>query len=117
MLLIPEFGITGAAYATLLSYVVLAVGIYFPSQRYYRIEYEWDAIVRLLAVTTLILSVFRLLPLEPASVEGILSKVGLTIAFVVLVLFARIVNPAEFRKTQNAVELLTSSSPEKLPPF
>jgi O-antigen/teichoic acid export membrane protein len=113
ILLIPEFGITGAAYATLLSYVVLAVGIYFPSQRYYRIAYEWDAIIRLLAVTTLILSVFRLLPLEPASVEGILSKIGLTGAFVVLVFFARIINAAEFRKTQDAVELLTGSSPGK----
>ncbi len=112
-LLIPVFGIMGAAYATLLSYVVLAVGIYFPSQRFYRIEYEWDTIVRLLAITTLTISVFKLLPLEPASIEGILWKAGLAVAFVILVLFARVVNPGEFRKTQNAVERLSGLSSQK----
>lgn len=113
LLLIPEFGIMGAAYATLLSYVVLAVGIYIPSQRYYRIEYEWETIVRLLAVTTLILSVFKLLPLEPATVEGVLTKSGLFAAFVILVLFARIVKPSEFHTTQVAVERLSDPSGKK----
>lgn len=113
LLLIPEFGIMGAAYATLLSYVVLAVGIYIPSQRYYRIEYEWETIVRLLAVTTLILSVFKLLPLEPATLEGVLAKIGLMVAFVILVLFARIVRPREFRTTQVAVERLSDPSEAK----
>ncbi|MEX1139042.1 MAG: oligosaccharide flippase family protein [Bacteroidota bacterium] len=113
LLLIPEIGIMGAAYATLLSYVVLAVGIYIPSQRYYRIEYEWETIVRLLAVTTLILSVFKLLPLEPGSVDGLLAKTGLAAAFIVLVLFARIIKPGEFRKTQNVVERLSDSSAKK----
>lgn len=113
ILLIPEFGIMGAAYATLLSYAVLAVGIYFPSQRYYRIEYEWDTIVRLIAVTTIILSAFRLLAPEPATLEGVLSKAGLAVAFIVLVLFARVVNPAEFRKTQTAVERLSGSPSQK----
>lgn len=113
LLLIPEFGIMGAAYATLLSYVVLAVGIYIPSQRYYRIEYEWETIVRLLAVTTLILSVFKLLPIEPATVEGMLMKTGMAAAFVILVLFARIVKPHEFRTTQVAVERLSDPSETK----
>ena len=112
-LLIPEFGIMGAAYATLLSYVVLAVGIYIPSQRLYKIEYEWDTIVRLIAVTTLIISVFKLLSLEPASIEGILWKAGLAVAFIILVLFARVVKPDEFRKTQNAVERLSGPSTRK----
>ncbi|MBU1299413.1 MAG: oligosaccharide flippase family protein, partial [Bacteroidetes bacterium] len=38
-LLIPMLGIIGAAFATLISYVVMAVTMYYYSQKFYRIEY------------------------------------------------------------------------------
>lgn len=39
-LLIPPFGIVGAALAALASYVVMALGLYVITQKFYKIEYE-----------------------------------------------------------------------------
>ncbi|MDP3149533.1 MAG: oligosaccharide flippase family protein [Ignavibacteria bacterium] len=43
-LLIPILNITGAAFATLLSYAVMAIGFYFVSQKHFPIVYEWRKI-------------------------------------------------------------------------
>ena len=40
LLLIPSFGIMGAALATLASYIVIAAGLYIVTQKFYKIEYE-----------------------------------------------------------------------------
>ena len=39
-LLIPVWGIMGAAYATLAAYLAMAAGLYIVTQKFYRIEYE-----------------------------------------------------------------------------
>jgi len=41
VLLIPVWGIMGAAYATLAAYIAMAAGLYIVTQRFYRIEYEF----------------------------------------------------------------------------
>lgn len=46
-ILIPLFDITGAAVATLLTYFIMFVIIYFYSQKIYKIEYEWIKIIKL----------------------------------------------------------------------
>ena len=40
VLLIPVWGIMGAAFATLASYIAMAAGLYIVTQKFYRIEYE-----------------------------------------------------------------------------
>jgi O-antigen/teichoic acid export membrane protein len=40
-ILIPQLNIMGAAIATLLSYVVMAAGYYFVTQKYYKIDYDY----------------------------------------------------------------------------
>lgn len=40
LLLIPPLGIIGAAFATLASYIVIALGLYIVTQKFYKIEYE-----------------------------------------------------------------------------
>lgn len=44
-ILIPILGMMGAAITTLLSYITMAVGIYFASQKYYKIHYEYTKIL------------------------------------------------------------------------
>jgi O-antigen/teichoic acid export membrane protein len=46
-LLIPTLNIIGAALATLLSYVVMALGYYLVTQKYYKIDYEYSKIVKI----------------------------------------------------------------------
>lgn len=49
ILLIPVFGLIGAALATLASYIIMAAGLYYFSQKYYPIEYEFKKIFKILA--------------------------------------------------------------------
>jgi O-antigen/teichoic acid export membrane protein len=55
--LVPHFGITGAALATLAAYMVMAGYIYYESNKVYPVPYEWKRIGLLFVV---IISVFAL---------------------------------------------------------
>ncbi len=48
-LLIPVWGISGAAIATLLSYLVMTLGYYFVTQKFYKIDYEFNRVFRILS--------------------------------------------------------------------
>ncbi len=49
-LLIPLLGIVGAALATLTSYVVMALGLYSVTQKFYKIEYELVKVFSIFAI-------------------------------------------------------------------
>jgi len=48
-LLIPVWGISGAAISTLLSYLVMTLGYYFVTQKFYKIDYEFNRVFRILS--------------------------------------------------------------------
>lgn len=50
--LIPKLGMTGAAYATLISYFAMMVGIYITANKFYKINYEFSKIY-LIAFSTI----------------------------------------------------------------
>ncbi len=58
-ILIPQYSIIGAAIATMLSYMIMFLVLYYFSQRIYRIGYEWGAIFKA-ATITLILFVINI---------------------------------------------------------
>jgi len=45
-ILIPHLGITGAAVATFASYLVMAVGYFVVTQKFYNIRYEYERIAK-----------------------------------------------------------------------
>ena len=47
--LIPRFGLMGAAYATLLSYALGALALFFVAQNFYRIQYEYSRVLKIAA--------------------------------------------------------------------
>jgi len=53
ILLIPVLGIMGAAIATLASYVVMALGLYLFSQKFYPIKYEYGKVFKILTTITI----------------------------------------------------------------
>ncbi len=53
-LLIPVYSMIGAAIATMLSYMIMFIVLYYFSQNIYRIDYEWGSIIKA-AVLTFIL--------------------------------------------------------------
>ncbi len=108
--LIPKFGITGAAIATLLSYVVMAIGIYFPSQRLYHVEYEWGRLARVTLAACAVVVAVLLLGLEPASAVGIAVKLGFTALFVLLVFMLKVFDSADIRETRDALSKMFGRS-------
>jgi len=52
-LLIPVYGIMGAAFATLASYMVMATGLFIVSQKFYKINYEYFKIAKVFLIITI----------------------------------------------------------------
>ncbi len=80
IILIPEYGIWGAAVATVASYAVLPVGMLFTSQHYYRIPYDGRRIAMIVSVTTVLL-------LINLTFFGTVSIVNAVIKSLVIILF------------------------------
>jgi O-antigen/teichoic acid export membrane protein len=109
-ILIPKFGITGAAIATLLSYVVMAIGIYFPSQRLYHVDYEWGRLIRVVLAACGVVAAVFLLGLQPATAFGITVKLGATALFVLLVFVLKVFDGADIRETRQALSKMFTRS-------
>jgi O-antigen/teichoic acid export membrane protein len=109
-LLIPRMGIMGAALATLFSYIVMSIGIYFPSQRLYHVDYEWGRILRLCGAAAVALLVFLFFRPEPATLDGILMKCGLTLLFLILIFALRVFDSADIKETKDALARMFTRS-------
>jgi O-antigen/teichoic acid export membrane protein len=77
LLLIPSYGMMGAATATVLAYTVLVVATDRSSQRVYPIEYEWGKVLRVALSAGVIVMLDRLL--QPSSLA---AGIGLAAALV-----------------------------------
>jgi O-antigen/teichoic acid export membrane protein len=64
IILIPAMGIMGAAIATQLAYMVMAIAIYRVSQRAYPIHYEWNKVIKIFLIIGGIYAIERLLAFE-----------------------------------------------------
>lgn len=58
LLLIPVWGITGSALSTLISYVAMAVYIYFVSQKFYPVKYELSKVLIILGINIAAILIF-----------------------------------------------------------
>jgi O-antigen/teichoic acid export membrane protein len=84
--LIPVFGIYGAAFATFISYLIMAIGYYAVTQKFYHIYYEWDKIAKIFAGIILAAIVYYLFPVEN-NVLSIILKMLILTAFIFYLYF------------------------------
>ena len=96
--LIPSFGLLGAAQATLWSYVAMAVGMFFISQRFYRIDIEWSKLLKVTLMALGLYALSTLLSLDAGSLSGILIKISLVACYVILLYMVRIVDKSEVQQ-------------------
>ncbi|NUN69942.1 MAG: oligosaccharide flippase family protein [Bacteroidetes bacterium] len=75
--LVPVFGIMGAAYATLAGYIMVEVTLFIVVQRFYPIEYEYRRILKLTLLTAAAYAAYVLLA------PGILLKTGILAAWAI----------------------------------
>jgi O-antigen/teichoic acid export membrane protein len=94
-ILIPQSGIMGAAIATLLSYVVMAVGVYVVAQRVYPVQYELGRISKIFAA---MLVVFGLHYTVTFSGYEVVWKCCLLLLFGALMYWMKFFEPSEFGK-------------------
>ncbi len=81
-LLIPVWGMFGAAMATFVSYFAMAIFIYFVSQKFYKIKYEFNRVIPNLILISAILVVYYYLYFEGFLTFGV--KILMLVSFLVL---------------------------------
>lgn len=94
-LLIPPLGITGAALATLASYVTMSAVLYVIVQKVYPMRYEYS---RLLKIAVASLAVYLLAHFVRFDSLAILWKSALLILFVVLIYLMKFFDPSELAR-------------------
>jgi O-antigen/teichoic acid export membrane protein len=96
IVLIPVWGIMGAALATLAAYITMAAGLFYFSQRVYKIKYEYSRIIKVLSLLFVSCGVYYYL----------LYNIGLNIpmkfillsGFIAAIFILRVLNLSEFIK-------------------
>ena len=96
--LIPAWGFVGAAWATVLSYAVMAALGFYLSQRLYPLPLEWSRYTRLAAAAAATYGLSRLAP-APA-VPAIAAKAALLAAFPLVLWLLRFWTPAEIERVR-----------------
>jgi O-antigen/teichoic acid export membrane protein len=110
LVLIPRLGMMGAAWATVLSYAVMAALGYALSQRLYPLPLEWRRLGRAVAAAMAVYLGSRLAPAALWPAVGF--KVGLLAAFPVLLALVGFLRPAEWQVVRRlALQRATVSSP------
>jgi len=93
-ILIPIFGMMGAAITTLISYIAMTAGIYYISQKYYKIHYENFKIVLLLSFMV----IGYILYLSIQNFENIYIKIVIFILFSISLFYFKILDIKIFKK-------------------
>ncbi|HEX7244758.1 MAG TPA: oligosaccharide flippase family protein [Solirubrobacterales bacterium] len=96
LLLVPPFGIVGAAVALVLSYVVVLALMYVFTQRLFPVPYEWTRLARVLLTTTVLIAAGELL-LPTAGAAGFFARTALWLLYPFALLATGFFTPAERR--------------------
>lgn len=94
--LIPPFGMVGAAVATAAAYILLAGLYYRVAQRLYPTPYELGKVLSAVALATVI-GVLGVLPLGPTAV-AVLVKAAAVVVFLLLLRVTGVVTPEEIER-------------------
>lgn len=103
VLLIPRFGIIGAAWATLAGFVTLIAIEMTVSLRFYPIPYQWDRFAKLAGVAATLYAAGMLVPSGGSTVAVAAEKAAILVAgFPVLLWLTRFFEPAELAHARQA---------------
>ena len=91
LILIPPYGIMGAAVATVAAYVVMFLGMTWYAQRVFPVPYQWRRVLTAVAAALVLLLLGRQL-------GGLAAAIGLTIAYPLALLLLGFFLPEERRR-------------------
>jgi len=104
VLLIPVLGIIGAALATLAAYMVMAAGLFYFAQKFYKIPYEYEKILKIITLIFITGIVYYYLYFQIGLI--LIYKLILLVGFLVSLL---ILNIFEKNEIQYAINLFRSN--------
>jgi len=90
---IPIWGIMGAAFATLFSYILMAFLLYLFSQKIYPVPYEYGKVFSIFAIVLVIGGSYYYLLLNGHLI--FVYKLGLMVAFIILLFAFRVIKKEE----------------------
>ncbi|MCX6153481.1 MAG: polysaccharide biosynthesis C-terminal domain-containing protein [Candidatus Kapabacteria bacterium] len=104
-LLIPIYGIWGAAWATFVAYFISAVLIFYYQRKVYPINYEWKRIISIISLASLIY--FPIYYISPAmgAINGILLKLFGMIVFIMYLIISDFFDKDEKQKLARLFKL------------
>ncbi|MCP5061915.1 MAG: oligosaccharide flippase family protein [Ignavibacteriae bacterium] len=99
--LVPKIGITGGALATLFSYIIMSMGIYLVSQKFYKVKYEYSLIGKVFLIIAIVASLYYYFTFT-YSID-LLTKIGLLLLYIALLFFLRVIKTSEIKTTLNLI--------------
>lgn len=99
-LLIPDYGMMGAGIATVISYLLLPIGSYMVSQKYYPIKYEWGRIIKIFIAAVLVYIGSIFITNDSAILAGIL-KLSSLFGFPILLYLFGFFKDEEIKKVKH----------------
>lgn len=102
--LIPDYGMMGAAIATLLSYLLLPMGMFLVSRRYYRVDYEWGRLGKIVLAAVLVYGASYFIRNGSALVSGVI-KLPIVLGFPVLLWLLKFPDPDETQRAKSLARL------------
>jgi O-antigen/teichoic acid export membrane protein len=97
LLLVPHIGIMGGAISTLLSYFVMACGIFMVSQKFYKINYDYKIIIKVFVIVALISTIYYYNII--AGEVNIILKISLLLGYIILMFIFKVISLQDLSKT------------------
>ncbi len=83
LLLIPRFGMMGAAWATLFAYLAMAISVYFLSEHVYPVPYEYSRLGKIAAAVSVVM-LLSIAWTPDSHLLAVCLKLGLLLLFMIL---------------------------------
>lgn len=115
-ILIPVMGLYGAAIATLLSYISMAVYIYFVTKKFYPVKYEFKKIYLLIFINIAAMAVFYISYYKVLNINLIVKAILVIIFTAVTIKVAGLWRAKQLlRRSKTDKKPLSSETPEAMP--
>jgi len=102
-LLIPRYGMMGAAAATLIAFLMLALVTFLASQRFYRIDYDWGRIAKICLAAGVVYAGSLFITYESGIIVGVFKLLSL-LAYPILLYIFRFYQPEELQKVKEIIK-------------
>ena len=86
-LLIPKFGMMGAAYATLITYCIMLVALFLYNHKLMPVAYEWSRMLKIVVISALLFTIGFFTNIESLSLS-IITKILLILLYPVILYFS-----------------------------